>query len=194
MNIPQCFLVGRRNKFVMKTEKTNLFCDFFKAFSYVVLRKCSKNEELQKKHHKFEKFKYKICTDSEFIKHVEECCEKAKWHVIYGMLAIFEVCMIKSNEEQIVSFRIAISYNESEEQDERLKMCRVLESIENFELPQETKIRLNTSKFRPRIRLLTKHSTESSEFDYSDLISNISIPLTDSFFTSKTKLSFFVCN
>uniref|UniRef100_A0A8R1J0N2 Uncharacterized protein n=1 Tax=Caenorhabditis japonica TaxID=281687 RepID=A0A8R1J0N2_CAEJA len=106
--------------------------------------------------------------------------------------------MITPSETQLISFRICLSQLESAPQNEQVpniypRFTEVIESVRNLEIPESVNNEMSSTKYRPRIRLLTRLRSESSrKVDTSKPGEDeITIALGDSVFHSANIISFY---
>ncbi|EFP02797.1 hypothetical protein CRE_28347 [Caenorhabditis remanei] len=193
---PRHVILGKRKR-RGNVRDADVFYDFLASFCHVVMERCSPNTEDWNKMKFGADYEHLKCPDEQFERHVEENCQLAEKYITSGRLLAFEVCMVTPTENQLIGFRITFSQMDYPECRrirnlyERLSI--ILENIRTMEITENVDSIMNSCKYRPRIRLLTRVRTASKRKKDNSTAGDlkISVPIADSLPLVQNLLTFY---
>ncbi|CAI2295731.1 unnamed protein product [Caenorhabditis sp. 36 PRJEB53466] len=203
---PRRIILGKKTR--GRLTDLDIFGDFLEAFCHVAIERCSPpppppsssdaDDAAWQTAGKFgADYEFRKCARPETIRHVAESCQLAKQYLTARRLYAFEVSMITPSETQLLGFRITVSQLEYAPERERVRkiyatLSAILENVRTMELPELTDAQMFSTKYRPRVRLLTRLRPESlRKPDPSSAACHVSIPLANSVFLAPNFFNFY---
>lgn len=193
---PRHVILGRKRRHG-NLRDSDIFCDFLVSFCHAAMERCTPNTENWLKMKFGPEYEHLRCSNERFDRYVEENCQLAEQYIASGRLLAFEICMVTPSERQLIGFRITLS--QMDHADYRrirniyARFSAILEKVRTLGITTNLDAMVNSCKYRPRIRMLTRLRAESKRKKDKSRPgdSMIAVPLADAFPIMTNYLAFY---